>query len=572
MKHLSFLSRSGIVAGLVALFAGTGAHAQTWQTAVAPIGGDAEITALTTGANGDLYLTGTFEGTITVGATSLTSLGSLDVFVAKWRPATNSFVWAQRAGGTFVDHAVAVAVNGSSVYITGSLNSPTANFGAIVVNPVPGSSFGDYSSYVAKLTDAGATGAFVWATGFGGIADDDAKALAVSGSNVYVGGTFEGTASFGGTTLTSAGDVDSFVAKLTDAGASSAFAWAQRLGGTAEDGLRDLAVSGGNVYATGYFESLSASFGPTTLANATQTSPGTPPDVFVTKLVDAGASSAFAWAQRGGGTGFDEPAGLAVNGTNVYIVGDFGFGNGNATFGTTTLVATGLTTVFVAKLSDAGPSGAFVWAQKAGGNRVDAAADIAVSGPNVYITGDFGNLTSNFGATALTSAGQSDVYVAKLIDAGTTGSFAWAQRAGGTLSEEAHALTVSGPTVYVAGYAGSTPAGFGSVSLPGNSNFLASITDNSALASRAPSGLATASVHPNPAHGTATVQWPAAAGTAPATLHLTDALGREVRRYSAALLPSSSTCALDLAGLPAGVYQLHVQAGANTRVFRLSVE
>lgn len=570
MKHFSSLFRSGIVAGFVALLAGTGAHAQTWQTAVAPIGGEAEITALTTGASGDIYLTGTFEGTITVGATSLTSLGSLDVFVAKWRPATSRFVWAQRAGGDFVDYATGVAVSGSNVYITGSLGSQRADFGATTVNSVPGSSFGDYSSYVAKLTDAGATGSFVWATGFGGPADDEAKALAVSGSTIYVGGVFAGTASFGSTSLTSTGDVDGYVAKLTDGGASGAFAWAQRMGGTAGDELRDLAVSGGNVYATGYFESLSATFGATTLANATQTSPGTPPDVFVTKLVDAGASSAFAWAQRGGGTGFDVPAGLAVNGNNVYVVGEFGFGN--ATFGTTPLVATGLTNVFVAKLSDAGTSGTFVWAQKAGGTRVDYASDIAVSGSNVYITGDFGNLTSTFGTTALTSAGQSDVYVAKLIDAGATGSFAWAQRAGGTTSEEAHALTVNGPTVYVAGYASSTPAGFGTVSLPGNSNFLASITDNSALASRTPSGLAAAAVHPNPAHGTATVQLPAVAGTALATLRLTDALGREVRSCSAALLPSGSAHALDLAGLPAGVYQLHVQAGANTRVFRLSVE
>ena len=56
---------------------------------------------------------------------------------------------------------------------------------------------------------------------------------------------------------------------------------------------------------------------------------------------------------------------------------------------------------------------------------------------------------------------------------------------------------------------------------------------------------------PNPAHRTAILRLPA--GTAPASLTLTDALGRAVRRYP---IPAGAEAALDLQGLPAGLYLL----------------
>lgn len=88
----------------------------------------------------------------------------------------------------------------------------------------------------------------------------------------------------------------------------------------------------------------------------------------------------------------------------------------------------------------------FVWAQRAGGTQESGAFALAVSGTNVYVAGAFGT-TASFGATTLVSAEASDVYVAKLTDAGAASSFVWAQRAGGTASEYAFALAVSGSSV-----------------------------------------------------------------------------------------------------------------------------
>ena len=84
------------------------------------------------------------------------------------------------------------------------------------------------------------------------------------GSSI-VTGYFEGTASFGDTTLTSAGGVDVFTAKLNRDGS---YAWAKQAGGTGADlGLGITSLADGSLIVTGYF-SGTASFGDTTLTSA----------------------------------------------------------------------------------------------------------------------------------------------------------------------------------------------------------------------------------------------------------------------------------------------------------------
>lgn len=107
---------------------------------------------------------------------------------------------------------------------------------------------------------------------------------------------------------------------------------------------------------------------------------------------------------------------------NVYLAGNF---RNNVVLGNTPLSSVGSDDVFVAKLTDAGATASFVWAQRAGGTGQDYAYALAVSGPSVFVAG-YSSGTAGFGATALLNAGGSDAFVAKLTDAGATGSFAWA--------------------------------------------------------------------------------------------------------------------------------------------------
>ena len=124
--------------------------------------------------------------------------------------------------------------------------------------------------------------------------------------------------------------------------------------------------------------------------------------------------------------------------------------------------------------------------------------------------------------------------------------------------------------MYVGGAFNSTTADFGSITLtnpyPGfnlSLGFLASLVDPTLTANAAGRALAPASLYPNPAHHAATLRLPA--GTVPAPLTLTDALGRAVRRYPA---PAGPETALDLGGLPAGLYLLRGAGPAR----RLAVE
>jgi hypothetical protein len=534
------------------------AHAPAWQSAravavatTAASGNYSTVTATAVDATGNVFLAGYFRNNMVLGGTTLNSRGSYDVFIAKFNPVSNQFVWVQQAGGTVDDRANALVVNGVSIYVAGSFSSSPVSFGAITLNNA-----GNSNAFVAKLTDAGSTGGFVWVQRAGGIGFDYATALAMSGSNLYVAGYFDSSlAGFGSTTLTNAGSLstsDVFVAKITDAGSTGSFVWAQQAGGTRSDRANAVAVSGNNVYVTGIFTSPTVGLGATTLTN-TDANAGTS-DIFVAKLNDTGSSGSFVWTQQAGGIGNDVANTCAVSGTTVYVAGNFT--SPTMGFGLLSLTNADRGDVFVAKLHDTGNTSGFVWAQRAGGVIGGSVINaLAVNGTNVYVAGFFNGHTVTFGTTTLSFSAATDVFVAKLADAGSTGSFVWAQQAGGASFDGAEALAISGTSVYVAGYFTSPTASFGNIALsspnPAYTSFLATLTDAAPTATVAGWGLPPAQLYPNPAHSTATLRLPAGAATAP--LILTDALGRAVRHYPA---PAGTEAALDLQSLPVGLYLL----------------
>ena len=558
------------------------AQAPAWQTAVGLGGvGASIINATAADASGNVYVTGGFSGTVVLGGTTLTSAGLRDVFVAKWSPATGSFVWAQRAGGTGEEYANGIAVSGSSVYLIGVFGSTQVAFGTTTLVNAGASPTGlNYDGYVAKLTDAGGSGSFVWAQGFGGSDREFGNAIGVSGTNVYIAGLFySASAAFGPIALAnsaptaSPATTDVYMARLVDAGATSSFSWAEHTGSAGSEYCSDLAVSGSSIYLTGSFTGATVSLGTLALANST---PG-PEDIFVTKITDQGTAPRFEWAQRAGGTGTDQALRITANSNGVYIMGRFSgsaMASTTSTFGSTVLANAGLTDVFVAKLSDAGSTAGFVWAQQLGGSGYDSAYGLAVRGNSVYVAGNFQG-TATFGPTSFTSRGGDDVFVARLADAGPTAQVVWAQQAGGTGNDDGYGALIVGSSVYVGGNIG-LPATFGSLTVAGSAGtqagFLASITDLVGLATTPAGPLAGTSLYPNPAHATATVQLPPVPGASSATLTITDALGRVVRTVTVALPAAGLRHALDLAGLPAGLYAVRVAAGDRSATHRLVVE
>lgn len=128
--------------------------------------------------------------------------------------------------------------------------------------------------FVAKLDR---NGAWQWATSAGGALDNVGIGITVDiHKNVYITGWFEGTSTFGGTTMTCYGDTDAYVAKLISNGS---WQWADHAGGQGNlTGGRGITVGiGGNVFFIGSFQ------GTATFGGSTLTSKGDA-DVFVAKI------------------------------------------------------------------------------------------------------------------------------------------------------------------------------------------------------------------------------------------------------------------------------------------------
>ena len=582
---------ANLLAFLLALLSGTWARAQapvaapSWTQAIAVTqsassANSSSVAATASDANGNIYVAGTFRGTVSIGAFTVTSIGSENAFVAKWDPVSSNFIWVETAAAT--SSVSSLAVSGTSVYVAGYFYGGTATFGSTALtNADPNANTITSSDvFVAKLTDAGATAGFVWAQRAGGVGNDYLGGLTSSGSNVYLTGSFEGpTSTFGGTTLTKTApatnnSTDAFVAKLTDAGSTSSFSWAQSFGGQGNDYCRAIGVNGPNVYITGGFNSSVATFGSISLTNNTFNY-----STYVTKLVDAGSSASVTWAQRvSDGTG-DYMSSLVVTGSSIYLAG--GFSGPTTQIGSTLLTNVGSAfsfDVFVAKCTDTGVAGQFEWALRGGGNNSDEIVKLAVTGADLYVVGNFTSATIDFGPLTLANNannGFPDLFVVKISGAGPSPVFVWAQQAGGPQNDQAQTATLSGSTLYVAGFV-YTPAYFGSLSFvfPTNSAvpFLAALAESSPLASTAATPLAGLLLAPNPAHTAAMVYVPPVPGARQAILTLLDALGRVVRVQPLALLATGTNATLPVAGLAPGLYRLQV-AVSGQRISRvLAVE
>ena len=182
---------------------------------------------LATDAQGNVYLTGRFAGTIMFGTIPLTWDGEADIYIAKADPDGN-FIWATKAGGIAFDDPYSIATDSAgNSYITG-LFGETAYFGSFELI-----SDGESEVFVAKIN---MDGQFEWATKAGGIANDKGCGIVVNNSGeVYITGNFEDTAYFGQIELTTDATNNIFVAKLDSNGV---WLWASG----ANDGDNNLSV------------------------------------------------------------------------------------------------------------------------------------------------------------------------------------------------------------------------------------------------------------------------------------------------------------------------------------------
>jgi hypothetical protein len=511
------------------------AQTPVWASATlagSPQAKDASTTrAVATDAVGNVFVTGYFSGTVTFGATTLTSAGGDDLFVAKYVPGTSTWAWATRGGGTSFDQGYGLAVSGNSVYVTGYITNSLADTHSVEfqgTGSVPGttsvngaSPYSTHDLFVAKYTDNGVSATLNWTQVGGGVSEDQGTGLAVSGSGVYVVGTvsnnltnvnavvFGGSGTTAGTSqvkgASKSASRDILVAKYVDSGSYATLGWAHVGGGTSTDYGYGIAVSGTSVYATGTLsnsvtDTTRASFGGSSTPAGTMTIQGTSSiatqDLVVVKYIDNGVTAALGWSQVGGGTGDDYGYAVAVSGTSVYVAGTIynnttnankvHFGGTGTTPGTKQqngASATASADQILVKYTDNGSSAALGWTQVGGGTSTDIGWSLATRGANVYVAGYMTNTASNatgvlFGGSGTasgnvlvngaSSTSSPDLLLTKYIDQGLNASLVWTQVGGGSANDAGYSLALSGQQLYVAGFV--TPsATFGGITVTGSS-------------------------------------------------------------------------------------------------------
>ncbi|MDO7873161.1 T9SS type A sorting domain-containing protein [Hymenobacter sp. ASUV-10] len=420
----------------------------SWGNVEGPLQGGSSETRATTvdAATGNVYVTGIFQGTVGFGLTRLVSVGSYDVFVAKWDARAGAFTSAVSGGGPSDDRGLGIAVANvggvSSVYVTGSFQSSAASFAGspLVFNG------GTTDLFVARYTDAGAGLVSGGAVGGGGGGSDGGQGIAAISAggitSVYVTGYFNNdptVASIAGSVLSGPTTrTKLFVARYTDAGLGLVDGGALSSSSnniSSEFGNGIAAVRAGgitSVYVTGAFASNTS----TTIAGSTLANTGANVDMFVARYTDAGTGLAEGGARSGGGAA-DEDRGMGIaavsaGGVNsVYVTGYFTSGTGASIAGTT-LAGTGTSNdLFVAKYTDAGTGLTDGGARSDGGSNTDIAtgndaglgiaAESAGSVNNVYVTGYFvSGPGSRIAGTTQVTTNTTDLFVARYIDTGTS--------------------------------------------------------------------------------------------------------------------------------------------------------
>ena len=294
-----------------------------------------------------------------------------------------------------------------------------------------------------------------WAIKAGDTGGDHGNAISAlpDGSSI-VTGYFEGTATFGGTTLTSASGSGMFTAK---ANVDGTWAWAATADGASVSAGGVSTLPDGSAVVAGHFWGT-ATFGSTTLISDGAT------DVFTAKM---NADGSWAWATKGGGTETDIGTTISAlpDGSSI-VTGTF---FETAVFGNTRLTSSNWSQdVFTAKMN---ADGTWAWATKAGGADQDYGQSVSsLADGSSVVTGTFSGTTA-FGSIILggstcgsapTTYSCSSVFIAKM---NADGTWAWATKAGGVWDDIGYEISALPNGSYVLTGSFSDTAVFGSTTL-----------------------------------------------------------------------------------------------------------
>lgn len=397
------------------------------------------VNDLVVGADGDIYVTGSFRknasfGPVRGAVVNFTTADDdyHDAFVMRIDSAGQT-EWVNQYGGRFDDAGMGIDVDAQGNAVVSGYFTRDANFGGTKSNYVL-SAIGRDDAFVMRLS---ATGKLAWIVQAGGEAvssdeRDAANDVALDANgNVYVVGTYSDQADFapgtGRLTLDAEGGTDAFTAFYSTRGK---LVWAKSTGGDKADGNVAVAVGpAGDVYTAGYFEDeADVDPGPAELKFNAFDDNGEDDytDVLVSRISTVGR---LTWARQLGGPFYETIGDLKVDADgSAYVTGgyfqtvDLDPGTGVKAFSSTRTIdgddiddnntrfnRQDSFDVYVSRLS---ARGKYLAAASYGGPLDDFGSGLAVlSGGQVALTGRFVR-NARFGAASLSNAVDEAVFVA----------------------------------------------------------------------------------------------------------------------------------------------------------------
>ena len=418
-----------------------------------------------TDSKGNIYLTGEFFTSFTAPPLpTITSAGNVDYFLVKLDSLGNG-KWVRKAGGTLTDRGYGLRLDKQGNIITGGVLFGVCTFEGGANPNVVLTSAGNLDGFVAKYDTAGT---MLWIKQAASVSQASVRRISIDNQNNIIAAGY-----FGSTGIDTV-RIDSVT--IHGAGQRDAFIakfdssgnilWGRNIGSTqSAEECRALGIDANdNIYACGFFSGTVNLEGGITL-----TTTGLE-DIFVVKYSPSGS---VIWAKSFGGLKNDEAQGLAIDlAGNVIVGGNF---DSAAVFGTNNLLSAGTSDAYLLKLD---PDGNIIWVKTGGGTEAEAGFDVVIDKiGNYYFTGYFRS-TANFGGTNIVTAGIEDVFMACYDSSGTIINL---KRGGGTSSDRGFGLAIdAGGNVMVTGrFAGTATFGTTTLTSAGTDDiFLAKIGDH----------------------------------------------------------------------------------------------